>query len=150
MRLSFDSIEEVKDFVKNLKGTRGGKAGDSEDTGTAQTGNAPQPLAPPGGGFNPGGAAFAPPVGGATLAGAAFPAAGAPGLAPEVQALVTRITTRIDGAIATGQPAEQVLAWFRGQCGPEAAAATMDQIKQIFLPKAPVPTLENIAKLMNA
>lgn len=151
MRLSFDSIDEVKEFVKQLKGTRGGR-GDKDDTDGATGGQtAPEPLKPPAGGaapFNPG--TFAPPVGGAGQAGGAFPAAGAAGLAPEVQALVTRINTRIDGAIASGQSADQVLAWFRGQCGPEAANATMDQIKANFLPKAAVPVLENIAKLMNA
>lgn len=149
MRLSFDSIDEVKEFVKSLKGTRGGKGGDADEG--AATGQAPAPLAPPTGqaaGFP--GAGFAPQGAGAGLAAGAFLATGATGLAPEVLALVTRITTRIDGAIASGQPADQVLAWFRGQCGPEAAGATMDQIKQVFLPKAAMPTLENIAKLMNA
>lgn len=136
MRLSFDSVEEVRNFVKEeLKGARRGGKDDNE----ADTGNkAPAPLAPPiGQTFNPGGApaAFNP-------SGSAVP--------PEVTALVNRIIVRIDGALASGQPAQAMLDWFRGQCGPEAAQATMDQIKQVLLPKAAVPTLENIAKLMNA
>ena len=61
-----------------------------------------------------------------------------------------RIIARIDSAIASGQPPDAVLNWFRGQCGAEAAAATMDQIKTVFLPKLAMPGLENIAKLMNA
>jgi hypothetical protein len=140
MKLCFDSIDEVKEFVAQLKGARG-KKGEADDPPAG--GQAPPPLQPPTGGqtaFNPN--TFTPPAGGA------FPAATGP--APEVVALVQRISTRIDGALASGQPADQVLQWFRGQCGPEAAAFTMDQIKTVALPKMAVPGLENIAKLMNA
>lgn len=145
MRLSFDTIDEVKDFVKQLKGTRGGKAGEA-DEGQPATGNAPAPLAPPQGAIGgfPGTAGFAPPMPGAAPGGG-FPAA----VAPEVQALVARITTRLDQAIGMGQ-SDDALKFFRTQCGPEAANATMDQIKGVFLPKASVPTLEQIAKLMAA
>lgn len=147
MKLCFDSIEEVKEFVGNLKGTRNKKG---EEDGTP-TGQAPAPLQPPqtnaGPSFAPGG--YVPPGAGA-VPGGAFPAAGAPAPDPAVTALVNRISTRIDSAIQTGQPADQVLAWFRGQCGAEAANADMNAIKTVFLPKAPMPTLENIAKLMNA
>ncbi len=80
----------------------------------------------------------------------AFPAAAAPTVAPEVAALVQRIVTKLDAAIASGQPTDQVLAWFRGQCGPEAANFSMDQIKTVALPRLAQPGLENIAKLMNA
>lgn len=152
MKLCFDSIEEVQDFVKKLKGTRGGKKDDDEATGAGQA--APQPLAPPAGpaaGFTPGGApGFAPPVAGATQAAVGQFAPGAPVVGPEVQALVTRINAKLDGAIASGQPEEAVVQWFRSQCGPEAAQASKDQIKTVFLPKLTVPALENIAKLMNA
>ena len=142
MKLCFDSIEEVKAFVGSLKGTRG-KKGDDDEPATTQ---APAPLQPPGQQqqpFNPAPApaAFQPPQGG-------FP--GAPAGDPAVANLVQRITARIDSAIASGQPADAVLNWFRGQCGAEAAGATMDQIKTVFLPKLAVPGLENIAKLMNA
>jgi len=161
MKLEFDSIEEVKDFVSKLKGTRGGRA-DKDDETPAQVrdtqANAPEPLKPPAGNsgsFSPGGlgATFAPPAPGATAAAAGPFAAAAPAVAPEVLALVTRIGTRIDGAIASGQAADQVLAWFRGECqkaGIDAANATLDQIKSVLLVKMPVPALENIAKLMNA
>lgn len=145
MELKFFSLDEVKDFVKQLKGTRGGKAGDTDD--------APQPLAPPQGQvFNPaGGPGFAPPVGGATQTGAGPFAAAVPALAPELAALVTRIVTRIDAAAASGQSVEAMLTWLRNNVGDaSAASATMDQIKTVFLPRASAPTLENIAKLMAA
>jgi hypothetical protein len=140
MKLCFDSIEEVKEFVANLKGTRG-KKGEIDDAPAAA---APAPLQPPQT-FNPSG--FAPQGQPAAQVGGAFPAA-VVGPAPEVLALVTKITARLDQALAGGQPAEQALTWFRSQCGPEAASATMDQIKGTFLPRMTVPVLENIAKLM--
>ena len=154
MRLSFDSIEEVKAFVKELKGTRGGKA-DKEDD--APQGQAPAPLAPPAGPgapnqFNPGNG-FAPPAAGATPQAAGPFAPGAAGPAPEVLALVARINARIDGAVASGQTVENVSTWFRGElikAGVDANNATLDQIKGVLLAKAPVPALEGIAKLMNA
>lgn len=144
MKLEFESIEEVKEFVTKLKGTRGKGGKDDADEAPA-TGQVPAPLQPPQGQtFSP--TAFAP-----QAAAGAFPGPNAaPAMDPAIATLVNRITTRIDGAVASGQPADQVLAWFRGQCGPEAANATMEQIKNVFLPKAAMPTLENIAKLMNA
>ena len=144
MKLCFDSIEEVKDFVGALKGTRGKKGEDGGEAGGQVTHTAPQPQQPPQSqpaAFQPASPQFTAPI--------AFPAQ--PSADPAVSAIVSRINTRIDGAIASGQPADQVLAWFRGQCGAEAVNATMDQIKTVFLPKeAAMPTLENIAKLMNA
>lgn len=151
MQLTFGSIEEVRDFVKNhLKGSRGGKDKEDGDTNTGGTTSAaPPPMQPPQGNASfapPQQPSFQPPAG--PVAG--FPGAGQPGIDPNVAALVARINTRIDGAIQSGQPADTVLTWFRSQCGAEAANATMDQIKQNFLPKLPMPSLENIAKLMNA
>jgi hypothetical protein len=153
MKLEFDSIEEVKDFVTKLKGTRGGKA--DKDDGEQTGGTAPEPLKPPttaATAFNPGNG-FAPPAGGAGPGAAGPFAAAATGPAPEVLALVSRINVRIDGAIASGQSADEVLAWFRGElqkAGVDASSATLDQIKSVLLAKAPVPALEGIAKLMNA
>ena len=145
--VEFDSEEEFKARIKN---PRGGKSSDDGDAGQGNTTQAPAPLQPPPAqpAFNPSPApqpaAFTPPQG--------FPGAtaGAPAADPVVAGLVQRVTARIDSAIASGQPADAVLNWFRGQCGAEASAATMDQIKTIFLPKLAVPGLENIAKLMNA
>lgn len=137
-------FENEAEFKARIKNPRGGK----DDDGPAPqgaAGGAPAPIMPPQGGqpaFNPAtaSASFTPPQG--------FP--GAPVGDPVVAGLVQRIVARIDSAIASGQPADAVLNWFRGQCGAEASAATMDQIKTIFLPKLAVPGLENIARLMNA
>lgn len=139
--VEFDSEEEFKARIKN---PRGGKGGDKDDDEQPK-GQAPAPLQPPQGAqaFQP--AVFAPQQ---QAVQGGFP--GAPAGDPAVANLVQRITARIDGAIASGQPADAVLNWFRGQCGAEAAGATMDQIKTVFLPKLAVPGLENIAKLMNA
>lgn len=149
MRLSFDSIDEVKEFVKQLKGTRGGKNEAEEGANAGQqtaVHAAPKPLDPPQGGGFPGAGATNGAFAGAAVG--AFPTAAV--LAPEVQALIARIVPKIDGALTSGQSTEAVLQWFRGQCGPDAANASLDQIKTIFLPKASQPVLENIAKLMNA
>ncbi len=143
--VEFDTEEEFKARIKNPRGARGG-ADDTEQPAT----QAPAPIQPPqpGPAFNPTPppAAFTPPQG---FPGATATAVG-PVVDPVVAGLVGRINARIDSAIASGQPADAVLTWFRGQCGAEAAAATMDQIKTVFLPKLAVPGLENIAKLMNA
>lgn len=149
MRLSFDSIEEVREFMKSLKGTRGSK-GDTADEAGAQPGNAPAPQMPqPGAQGFPGAGPFAPPAGGAAQGGG-FPVAGAPVTPPEVTALINRIDVRIAGAIASGQPAETARQWLSQQCGPDTAAYTLDQLKTSAMPKLSVPVLENIAKLMNA
>lgn len=152
MELKFFSIEEVKDFVKSLKGTR------AKGDATGDEGNAPPPLAPPTGtqgfaGAMIGGPQFAPPVGGAGPAAGAFPAPGALQVAPEVLALVQRINIRMDGALASGQPAQTMHDWFKGQLvayGIDATSYTLDQIKAQALPKLPFAALESIAKLMAA
>lgn len=140
--------EAVKDYASKIKGTRGGRSKDDAD---AQSGGAPAPLQPPQGGV----AGFAPGGGGAPQGfnPTSFSPAGAQtvqGPSPEVAALVQRISTRIDGLIQQGQPAADVLKWFQGQCGAEAANATMDQIKAHFLYKLPQPSLEDMAKLIAA
>lgn len=157
MKLCFDTVEELRAFVKDdLKAKRGAK-GDTADEGVAATGSAPPPLLPVGGavqGFNPNATqGFAPPVGGAAPMGGAFPAAAAPTVAPEILALVQRITTKLDAALAGGQSADQALAWFRGECqkgGIDASNYTLDQVKQNALPKLGQAILEGIAKLMAA
>lgn len=148
---------QVADYIANVKKKRGGK--DEPDAGATGGQNAPAPIMPnmqQGGGFpGPGATTFAPQGPGAVQMGGAFPAAGAQQVAPEVQALVQRIVNRIDWCLTPppqggGQSPESVTAWFRTQCGPSAADATMDQIKQLFLPRMQMPGLDNIAKLMNA
>lgn len=138
--VEFENEAEFKARIKNPRGSKD----DEPQTGSVTV--APAPLMPAQGGQQAfqtaqAPATFTPPQGG-------FP--GQPAGDPVVASLVQRITARIDSAIASGQPADAVLNWFRGQCGAEAAGATMDQIKTVFLPKLAVPGLENIAKLMNA
>jgi len=144
MQLIFDSVDEVKNFVKeHLKGTRRGK-GEADDENPAP--QAPAPIQPPATAMP----SFAAPSQGfpVTESGGAKP--GFPSAAPEIVALVTRINAKIDSAIAGGQPADAVLGWFRQRCGTEAAAATLEQIKGHFLPKLSIAQLEETAKLMGA
>ena len=152
MQLTFSSIEELKEFVKSLKGTRGaGKGGDGDGDGQAGTGQiatqtAPAPMQPPATGFNPVAAGAPGPFAGPPAGASPF-AAPQPAGDPVVAALVSRITARVDALAAAGQATDQMLAWFRQQCGPDAAAATMDQIKTVFLSRLPASALENIAKV---
>jgi hypothetical protein len=148
----FESIEEFETFRTSGKKTRTKK-----DEADEAAGNTPTPLQPPAGGAAvgfPGAGGFAPQGAGAGQMGGAFPAAGAPVLAPEVVALVNRITARMDSAVSSGvTKADDMLTWFRGQCAgvdPSAANATLDQIKGVFLPKLSVPALDQIAKMMAA
>jgi hypothetical protein len=147
MKFEFNSIEELKEFVAQLKGTRGKKGdGDGEANPSPQ---APAPVMPPAGApaFQGAGAtqglAFTPPP-----AASPFPATA--GGDPHITALVQRISAGIDTQLARGSDPNNALTWFRQQCGPEAAAATMDQIKAVFLPRLPLAALENIAKLTGA
>ena len=145
MKLCFDSIEEVKEFVGSLKGTRG-KKGDTED-GAAAAHAVPAPMMPP---ANPAPGAFAPPPAATGFPTVPAPFGAAVTHAPEVVALVARIGAKLDAALASGQPADAALAWFRQRCGPEAAAATIDQIKMVYLAKLSVANLEETAKLLGA
>lgn len=154
MRLSFDSIDEVKEFVKQLKGTRGGK-GDKDEETAPQTGNSPAPLAPPTTaaaiGFPGGQAGFtAPPAGGAAPQAGAFPATVAPttpAIDPAIAAWVSKISGVID-ATANTPKAGEMLQWFRNSFGAEAASATAEQIKTIFLPRLNVEQLAQMGKMM--
>lgn len=152
MKLCFDNIDEVKAFVGSLKGTRGKKGEDdgSDLPNTTAGMTAPAPLAPPQQQPQPFTPTAAPPAAFTPPQGFPGATAGSPVGDPVIAGLVQRIAARVDSAIASGQPADAVLNWFRGQCGGEASAATMDQIKTVFLPRLAVPGLENIAKLMNA
>ena len=141
MKLEFNSIEEVKEFVAQLKGTRG-KKGDGDGEAGPQ---APAPAMPPAApAFQGPGAAH----GFVAPAANPFPPAGTS--EPHIAALVHRIGVGIDAQLARGSDPNNALTWFRQQCGPEAAAATMDQIKTVFLPRLPHAALENIAKLTGA
>lgn len=129
MKLCFDSIDEVKTFMAALKGTRKGKD-ETDEPVAAPVGGQPQ-MAP----INTG---FAPPQ----------TTVGFPGAMPQaaVNPLVGQIIVKLDGALATGQNAEQITNWFRNLLGPDAAAATLDQIKQIFIPRLAEPQLKQLAQ----
>jgi hypothetical protein len=145
MKLEFNSIEEVKEFVAQLKGKRGPKGeGEGGETNTGP--QAPAPVMPPTGGA----AAFQGPSAAQGFAPVANPFPPATGGDPAIAALVHRIGVGIDTQLARGSDPNNALTWFRQQCGPEAAAATMDQIKTVFLPRLPIAALENIAKLTGA
>ena len=144
MKLEFDSIDEVKAFYAQLKGTRG-KKGDDADEAAPTTVQVPAPMTVPTS-FPPAG--FAPPAAGAAQTAQAFPAPAATGPAPEVLALVNKIITKLDDSLAAGNAPDAALNWFRTQCGPEAAQATMDQIKTHFLPRMAQQPLEFVAKQM--
>jgi len=145
MKLEFDSIDEVKAFYAQLKGTRGKKGDDADEAPVATTVQVPAPMTVPTS-FLPAG--FAPPAAGAAPTAQAFPAPVATGPAPEVLALVAKIVTKLDASLAAGNSPDAALNWFRTQCGPEAAQATMDQIKTHFLPRMAQQPLEFVAKQM--
>lgn len=140
---TFDSVDEIRAFVKDhLKGTRRGGKGDDGDEGT-NTNPAPAPIMPPVTTTHQG---FAGPPAGFGGGASGFPGH-MPAVAPEVTALVTKINSKIDGSLAAGNPQGPMLDWFRQHCGAEAAGATIEQIKTVFLPKMSIPVLENIVKL---
>jgi len=130
MKLCFDSIDEVKTFMAALKGTRGkGKDEQADEVAAAPVGG--QPVMPV---INTG---FTAPV-------AAVP--GFPGANSGTNPLVGQIIVKLDGALASGQNAEQITNWFRNLLGPDAAAATLDQIKQVFIPRLAEPQLKQLAQ----
>lgn len=164
MKLCFDSIEEIKEFMTRIKGTRGGKNKDeTEETETVSApatvatsavttapNTAPAPMQPPAGDAPNGSPSFPAagfPGGGVTLGA---PTAAPSGPSPEVAALVTRINNHLGTLAQNNQLGDQALSWLRNQCGPEAASATIDQIKGIFLAKLQPPALDQIAKLIGA
>jgi hypothetical protein len=132
--VEFDSMEEFEAFRTSGKKTRTKGQVDTEETmpATAVAAVATQPAAPQ---------FVAPPSHG-------FPGAATNGATPPPQTvhpLVSAILNRIDGSIATGQTEEAIMAWFRQQIGPDAAQATLDQLKQIILPRMSEAQLRQIA-----
>ncbi len=128
--VDFDNWEEMETFRTSGKKTRG-KGKDEPEEVAAPVGGQPQ---------MPAMAGFTPPQ----TAMTGFP--GAASAAPVVNPLVPQIIAKLDGAIATGQNAEQITQWFRNLLGPDAAAATLDQIKQVFIPRLAEPQLKQLAQ----
>jgi hypothetical protein len=129
INIDFENWDEMEAFRTSGKKTRGKKEEAAEEI-AEQTATA-TPSAPVQG--------FTAPV-----MPTGFP--GANGAAPPViNPLAVAIAAKADNAIAGGQSAEQVLNWFRGQIGPDAASATWDQIKSVYLPRLPEAQLKTIA-----
>ena len=132
MKLCFDSIDEVKAFVSQLKGTRG-KKGEDDELAAASV-------------------ASAPPVGGQPQMPQAFTvpqaAVNIPSFAqaPVVNPLVGQIITKLDGALASGQSVDMMTNWFRNLLGPDAAQANLDQIRTVFIPRLPELQLKQLAQ----
>lgn len=162
--LQFDSLEEFDEFRGD---NDGGTATGEKPTRTRRSrkgagvgAQVPDPAPIPTGGL-PGpetAAAIAtqmPATTAPTFAVGGFPGTApagnvAPGPSEAVMNLVQRIGARMDAAIAGGHNANDALNWMRQQCGAEAAQATFDQIKQVYLPKLAESQLNDIAKLMAA
>ncbi len=71
-----------------------------------------------------------------------------PAAAPQaVNPIVAQIIAKVDGALSSGQSPDNVLNWFRQQIGPDAAQATLDQIKTVFLPRMSPTELKMLAPM---
>ena len=147
--VEFESEDEFEAFRVSGKKTRKGK-GDKDEPETA-TALAPiqlpaaAPTFAPQAAPSPFGAA---PAAGVAPTAAAFPAPVASGPAPEVLALVQKISEQVDKVIGMGQPADKVLDWFQKRSGAGAEQATMEQIKSVFLPRMSTEMLTDTAKLI--
>jgi hypothetical protein len=138
--VEFDTWEEMEIFRTSGKRTRGRK---EEDAPTVE--EVTEKVAQ----MNAGIAAatplpaqsFAPPQ---AQQASGFPGANGP-TPPPAHPLVAAILARIDGAISSGQPAEAIVTWFRQQIGPDAKDATVEQLKQVFIPRMSKAQLEQIA-----
>jgi hypothetical protein len=137
--VEFDSMEEFEQFRVSGKATRKRTKDEVEETATEparqaapppQPAPAVQPISTP------------PDVQQAMTSG--FPG-GNGQMAPVVNPIVAAIHARIDGAVSTGQSVDDIVKWFRQQIGPEAAQATLDQIRNIFIPRMTEIQLKQLA-----
>lgn len=132
----FESWDEMEAFRTSGKKTRGkSQMTEVEEAVETQAAKADPTVTQP--------QAFAPPAAPAH----GFPGGngGAPTAAAATNPLVTAILARIDGAVSSGQSSDAVVTWFRQQIGPDAANATLDQIKQVFVPRMTEQQLKQIA-----
>jgi len=132
--IDFDTWDEMIAFTTSGKKTRTKKEEAADDA-------AEQPTPPA--------ATFTPPV--AVQAPQGFPgstalAAPAPPAAP-VNPIVAQIVAKVDGALSGGQSPDNVLNWFRQQIGPDAANATLDQVKTVYLPRMSEAQLKTLAPM---
>jgi hypothetical protein len=149
INIEFDSWEEMELFRTSGKKTRGksqmseveeaveAQAAKVDPTVTQQAEKQAQMAAstvPP--------QTFQPPA--AQAAPTGFPGANGP-TPPAPDPVVTAIMARIDGAINSGQSTDAIVNWFRQQLGPEAANATLEQIKNVLIPRLSKVQLDQIA-----
>ncbi len=129
--IDFDTWDEMIAFTTSGKKTRTKKEEAAEEI-AEQTVTATPPVT-----------AFTPPV---------QPMQGFPGSPPAAAAqaanpIVAQIIAKVDGALSSGQSPDNVLNWFRQQIGPDAAQATLDQIKTVFLPRMNDAQLKTLAPM---
>lgn len=137
--IEFDSMDEFEAFRVSGKKTRGKGQRDEEEAPPAV--QAGQPVMQPIGGQQ----GFAPaPSGAPAMHG--FPGASASAQQTvQMHPLAVAIISKVEGALSNGQPSDAIVAWFRQQIGPDAANATLDQLKQVFIPRMPEAQLRQIA-----
>jgi hypothetical protein len=141
MRLCFDSIDEVKAFVAQLKGTRGsGKKGDSDDGDAGTPGAQPAATGQQATGFS-GASGFAPPAPSANPA-SGFPAAAA---AQTVHPLAKSIIERAEASLKGGSPVDSIVGWFKTQFGPDAANVSTWEGMKPFVERASETHLKQMA-----
>lgn len=135
--VEFDSMEEFEAFRTSGKKTRAkGQVDEPSEAQVASQPSQPQMQVQPPQQFTP------PPAQPAH----GFPGANGPTPPPAAaHPLVGKIIERIDSSLASGQTPEAIVAWFGQQIGPEAANATIDQLKQILLPRMSEAQLRGIA-----
>jgi hypothetical protein len=144
MRISveFDSMEEFEQFRVSGKATRRSKKDDEptpeevaeKQAAMAQSIRDAQPLA----------AQPAPPLPQQQPISQGFPGGNGQMPAPQHR-LVNAILARIDGALTSGQAPDAIVNWFRQQIGPIAKDATLEQIKQVFVPRMSEMELKQLA-----
>lgn len=142
MKLEFNSIDEIREFMDQLKGTRGGRKGKTDEADVAADdvkGSAPAPLQPP--------AASAPVFAPQAQPAAPAPVFGAPAVDPAVTDLVGKISARWNESVAA-QPAtgDAALKFFREQVG--NAGASKEQIQGTLLAQLSLDALKKIAGLV--
>jgi hypothetical protein len=142
--VEFDTWEEMEIFRTSGKKTRGrsqmaDESPTADEVAEKQAQQGQQVIAP-----NPAAATFQPAVAQVAPPSQGFP--GGNGAAPApAHPLVAAILARIDGAVGSGQPADAIVTWFRQQIGPDAANASLDQLKQVFIPRMTEGQLKQIA-----
>jgi hypothetical protein len=142
--VEFDTWEEMEIFRTSGKKTRGkSQMADESPTADEVAEKQAQMVATQ---APPQAQAFQPPT---AVTAQPQPSQGFPGgngAAPApAHPLVAAILARIDGAVGSGQPADAIVTWFRQQIGPDAANASLDQLKQVFIPRMTETQLKQIA-----